>query len=50
MGKICEGYQRLTGSEGLAHIANYYKSGLGPRAYYSQHGLTECQFYGWRKR
>jgi hypothetical protein len=34
----------------MAHITNFYRSGLRPREYYQQHGLTECQFYGWRRR
>ena len=50
MEKKQPGFRNLSRSEGLAHIENYYKSGLRPRAYYSEHGLTESQFYGWRKR
>jgi hypothetical protein len=50
MGKRKEGVHPISQSEGFAHIENYYRSGLSPSAYYKQHGLTECQFYGWRKR
>jgi hypothetical protein len=40
----------LSRSEGFRHIENYYRSGLRPSEYYKQHGLSECQFYGWRRR
>ena len=50
MGKTGEGFHPLTRSEGLAHIENYYRSGLRPSEYFNQHGLTDSQFYGWRKR
>jgi len=50
MSKIREGYRIISRSEGMAHIENFYRSGLRPREYYQQHGLTECQFYGWRRR
>ena len=50
MGKTRAGYRPLTRSAGLAHIENYYRSGLRPSEYFSQHGLTDSQFYSWRKR
>jgi hypothetical protein len=50
MGKIKAGFYDLSRSEGLAHIENYYRSGLRPFEYCKQQGITECQFYGWRKR
>jgi hypothetical protein len=50
MSKIREGFRIISRSEGLAHIESFYRSGLRPREYYKQHGLTECQFYGWRRR
>ena len=50
MGKTKEGVRPLSQSEGFAHIENYYLSGLRPSEYYKEHGLTDCQFYGWRKR
>jgi len=50
MEKTKEGVHLLTQSEGLSPIENYYRSGLRPSDYYRQHGLTEYQFYGWRKR
>jgi hypothetical protein len=50
MAKIREGFRMISRSEGMAHIENYYHSGLRPGEYYNQHGLTECQFYGWRRR
>jgi hypothetical protein len=50
MAKIREGYRVISRSEGLAHIENFYRSGLRPKEYYGQQGLTECQFYGWRRR
>jgi hypothetical protein len=40
----------LSQSEGFAHIKNYYCSGLRSRDYYKQHGISEWQFYQWRKR
>jgi len=40
----------LSQSEGFGHIENYYRSGLRPREYYRQHGISEWQFYNWRKR
>jgi len=40
----------LSRPEGFAHIENYYRSGLRPTEYYKQHGITEWQFYFWRKR
>jgi hypothetical protein len=50
MTKVREGFRVISRSEGFSHIENYYRSGLRPSEYYTQHGLTECQFYGWRKR
>jgi len=50
MGKIREGFRPLRRSEGLAHIENYYLSGQRPSEYCKEHGITECQFYGWRRR
>jgi hypothetical protein len=50
MGKIREGHCVISRTEGMAHIENFYRSGLRPREYYNRHGLTECQFYGWRRR
>jgi hypothetical protein len=50
MGKIKDGFRPLSQSEGFAHIENYYGSGLRPSEYYKQAGLTDCQFYGWRRR
>jgi hypothetical protein len=50
MGKIRSGALPLSRTAGMAHIENYYRSGLRPFEYYQSHGLTECQFYGWRKR
>jgi hypothetical protein len=50
MAKIREGYHIISRKEGLAHIENYYRSGLSPGEYYKSNGLTECQFYGWRRR
>jgi len=40
----------LSQSEGFGHIENYYRSGLRPHEYYSQQGISEWQFYRWRKR
>jgi hypothetical protein len=40
----------LTESEGFAHLSSYYQSGLRPREYYKNHGISEYQFYHWRKR
>jgi hypothetical protein len=40
----------LSQSEGFGHIENYFRSGLRPAEYYNQHGLSEWQFYSWRKR
>jgi hypothetical protein len=40
----------LSRSDGFRHIENYYRSGLRPSEYYTQHGLSEWQFYSWRKR
>jgi hypothetical protein len=50
MSKIREGYHLLSRKEGLAHIENYYLSGQRPAEYYKSNGLTECQFYGWRRQ
>ena len=50
MSKVREGFRILSRQEGMAHIENFYRSGQRPSAYYTQHGLTECQFYGWRRR
>jgi hypothetical protein len=50
MGKQGEGYHKLNRAEGMAHIENDYRSGVSPSAYCQKHGLTECQFYGWRRR
>jgi hypothetical protein len=50
MAKIREGYRIINRSEGLALIENYFRSGQGAREYYKQQGITECQFYGWRRR
>jgi hypothetical protein len=41
---------QLSRSDGFGHIENYYQSGLRPSQYCKQHGITKCQFYGWRKR
>jgi transposase-like protein len=42
---------RLSTAEGFALIARYYQQGgHGARQFYTSHGLTENQFYGWRKR
>jgi len=40
----------LSHSEGIGHIENYYRSGLRPSEYYHQHGISEWQFYNWRRR
>lgn len=40
--------RRLTQSEGLALIAEYYKSGMGSSAFYRSHGLSEWTFYKFR--
>lgn len=40
--------RRITESEGLALIGEYYKSGLGSSAFYRSHGLSEWQFYKFR--
>jgi hypothetical protein len=40
----------LSRTEGFSHIENYYRSGLRPSQYCKQHGITEWQFYSWRKR
>jgi hypothetical protein len=32
-----------------AHMEGYYRSGLGPRAYCRQHGISEGTFYRWRR-
>ena len=50
MSKTREAYRTLSRSEGLAHIENYYLSGLSPSQYYRQHGISEFQFYSWRRR
>ncbi|GHT53901.1 hypothetical protein FACS189446_2390 [Bacteroidia bacterium] len=43
--------RRLSTEEGFAIIAGYYaQGGQGARQFYTSHGLTENQFYGWRKR
>jgi hypothetical protein len=41
---------QLSRSEGFGHIETYYQSGLRPSQYCKQHGITEYQFYGWRRR
>jgi hypothetical protein len=42
---------RLSTEEGFAIIASYYaQGGHGARPFYTSHGLTENQFYRWRKR
>jgi len=41
--------RRLTESEGLALIAEYYQSGMGSSAFYRTHGLSEWTFYKFRK-
>ena len=50
MARKREGTRVLNREEWMSHIENFYRSGLRPGEYYKQHGLTECQFYGWRKR
>jgi len=40
----------LSQAEGFGHIENYYRSGQRPCEYYKEHGITEWQFYSWRKR
>lgn len=40
----------LTESDGFGHIESYLRSGLRPSEYYKSHGLSEWQFYTWRKR
>jgi hypothetical protein len=40
----------LSQREGFEHIANYYRSGLRPSEYYTQHEISEWQFYSWRRR
>jgi hypothetical protein len=40
----------LKQEEGFTLIENYYHSGMSPRAYYTHQGMTESQFYSWRKR
>jgi hypothetical protein len=42
--------QGLSRSEGFGHIENYYRSGLRSSEYYKQYGISEWQFYTWRKR
>jgi hypothetical protein len=49
MGKIKDGIRTLSRSEGLAHIENYYRSGLRPIEYCKEQGITKYQFYGWRR-
>ncbi|MDR0863537.1 MAG: hypothetical protein LBO74_01220 [Candidatus Symbiothrix sp.] len=42
---------RLSTVEGFAIIASYYEQGgQGAKQFYTAHGLTENQFYRWRKR
>ena len=42
---------RLSTAEGFALIASYYEQGgQGAKQFYTTRGLTENQFYGWRKR
>ena len=44
-------YDYLTKEIAYPIIARYYKNGGGlPSAYYKKEGLSECQFYTWRKR
>ena len=50
MSKVREGYRIINRQEGMAHIETFYRSGQRPSEYYTQQGLTECQFYGWRRR
>jgi hypothetical protein len=50
MSKLREGFRAINRAEGMAHIENFYRNGLRPIEYYTHHGLTECQFYGWRRR
>ena len=50
MKKLKSNSRPLTHSEGFGHIENYYLSGLRPRDYYKQHGISEWQFYSWRRR
>jgi transposase-like protein len=50
MGKLKEGFRSLSREEGFTLIENYYRSGLRPSDYCKAHGITDCQFYGWRKR
>jgi hypothetical protein len=40
----------LNRSEGFHHIENYYRSGLRASEYYKQAGITQWQFYSWRRR
>lgn len=44
-------YDYLTKEIAYPIIARYYKNGGGlPSAFYNKEGLSECQFYTWRKR
>jgi transposase-like protein len=40
----------LSESEGFALISSYFQSGLRPSEYYKNYGITEWQFYNWRRR
>ena len=31
-------------------IADYFASGLSCRSYYQKHNISECQFYGWKRK
>ncbi|MDR3326788.1 MAG: hypothetical protein LBT04_01415 [Prevotellaceae bacterium] len=42
---------RLSKAEGYNLIADYYRQGgIGAKSYYTQHGVSEWQFYNWRRR
>ena len=44
-------YDYLTKEIAYPIIARYYKNGGGlPSTFYNKEGLSECQFYTWRKR
>jgi len=50
MEKLKEGFRTIRHPEGMALIEKYYRSGQRPMAYCKEQGITECQFYGWRRR
>jgi hypothetical protein len=37
-------------SEGFSHIEAYLRSGLRPSEYYRSEGISEYQFYNWRRK